>query len=278
MQLWVIIPAAGSSRRYHEASFASGVDRSGFSKLDEDLGGRPVLQRAVELFTKHDAVAGVFVAGPHDAEAYEAFRLRHGDKLGMMGVKLCRGGKTHRYETVAAALTLVPKDATHIAVHDAARPCTPVEMIDRVFEAAAKHAAVIPALDVGDTLKRVRTDDEAADEEADPLAGILGGGGGGANTRSRRVVEQTVPRQGLVGVQTPQVFEAGLFRRAYAQPELTSTDDAQLVERLGSRGGRIVVIEGDPRNLKITRPVDLELARSILGVKGQGEKAAHLRF
>jgi len=75
--------------------------------------------------------------------------------------------------------------------------------------------------------------------------------------------------------QTPQVFERDLFERAYAQPDLTSTDDAQLVERLGER---VVVVEGDPRNIKITRPADISLARSIMGLKGPVEREAHKRF
>jgi len=275
MELWVIIPAAGSSRRYHEASASMGIDRSGFSKLDEDLGGRPVLQRTVELFTKHDGVAGVVVAGPHEPEAFETFKVRHGDKLAMLGVKLCRGGRTHRYETVAAAIGLVPKSASHIAVHDAARPCTPLELIDRVFDAAARHAAVVPGLDVGDTIKRVREDNSADHGEPDPLAAILGGGGVSAPKATARIVEATVPRDGLVAVQTPQIFEAGVLRRAYTQKDLSSTDDAQLVERLGEK---VAVVPGDPRNIKITRPLDLELAKAILGIRGAGDKPAHQRF
>lgn len=275
MELWVIIPAAGSSRRYHEASASMGIDRSGFSKLDEDLGGRPVLQRTVELFTKHDGVAGVIVAGPHAADAFDTFKVRHGDKLSMLGVKLCRGGRTHRYETVAAALELVPKSASHIAVHDAARPCTPLDLIDRLFDAAARHAAVIPGLDVGDTIKRVRDDESADHAEPDPLAAILGGGTANVSKATARIVQTTVPRDGLVAVQTPQVFEADVLRRAYAQNDLSSTDDAQLVEKLGEN---VAVVSGDPRNIKITRPLDLELARAILGIKGTGEKPAHQRF
>jgi 2-C-methyl-D-erythritol 4-phosphate cytidylyltransferase len=65
------------------------------------------------------------------------------------------------------------------------------------------------------------------------------------------------------------------LRRAYEQADLASTDDAQLVERLGER---VVVIEGDPRNLKITRPIDVSLARAILGVRGPENRPAHRRF
>jgi 2-C-methyl-D-erythritol 4-phosphate cytidylyltransferase len=260
MNLAVIIPAAGASQRYA----ASGGLRS---KVDEDLGGRPVLQRTVELFVNLDCVRSIIVAGP--AEGYEEFLAFHGDKLGLIGVKVCRGGKTHRWETVKAALELVPADATHVAVHDAARPITPIELIERVLAAAEKHPAVIPAIDVPDTIKRASAPTES--KEIDPFDAILGVGA----KASYRTVEGTVPREGLVLVQTPQVFEAGLLRRAYAQSDLSSTDDAGLIERLGEP---VVIVEGDPRNLKITRPIDLHTVRLLGGFKGPTERPTHKRF
>jgi 2-C-methyl-D-erythritol 4-phosphate cytidylyltransferase len=266
MAIGVIIPAAGSSRRFSDAS------EFPRSKLDEDLGGRPVLQRTVELFTKHDVVASVIVAGPHDPAAFTEFTMRHGDKLGMLGAKLCRGGPSHRYETVAAALALVPESCTHIAVHDAARPCAPPELIDRLFDAAARHPAVAPAVEVSDTLKKTARRAAGA-AEADPLDAILGAPR--ARSGDVRIAAGTLDRSGLVAVQTPQVFEAGLLRRAYAQADLASTDDAQLVERLGVE---VVLIEGDPRNIKITLPVDIGLARAILGVRGPEGRPTHLKF
>lgn len=262
MKLAVIIPAAGASSRYG----AAGGLRP---KIDEDLGGRPVLQRTVELFIQRDETASVIVAGP--ANAWDDFILRHGDKLGLLGVKVCKGGESHRYETVRNALALVPPDCTHVAVHDAARPCTTPELIDRVLAAAEKHPAVIPAYDVPDTLKRVTA--PAEDNDIDPLDAILGGAG--KANRAVRTVTATVPRESLTLVQTPQVFELSLLKRAYAQTDLASTDDASLVERLGEP---VVVVEGDPRNIKITRPVDLTMARLILQVKPPAEREAHKRF
>jgi 2-C-methyl-D-erythritol 4-phosphate cytidylyltransferase len=265
MKLAVVIPAAGASRRYAEGQEAPR------SKLDEDLGGRPVLQRTVELFTKHDAVAAIIVAGPVDPAAQRDFHARYADKLGLLGVKLCVGGKTHRHETVKAALAEVPPDCTHIAVHDAARPCTPPELIERLFDAAAKYAAVVPATEASDTLKRV-AERESDDRDVDPLAAILGGSS--KNTRVR-VVEETIDRTRLWAVQTPQVFKAQLLRRAYEQADLSGTDDAQLVERLGET---VTVIEGDPRNIKITRPIDLLVARAVLGVRPPEGRPVHKRF
>ncbi|QKK09782.1 MAG: hypothetical protein HND58_17520 [Planctomycetota bacterium] len=90
-----------------------------------------------------------------------------------------------------------------------------------------------------------------------------------------REVESTLARRGLVAVQTPQVFGAELFRRAYAQEDLSSTDDAGLVERLGER---VVVVEGEASNLKITTPIDLTLARAVLGVRPAGSRPGHKRF
>jgi 2-C-methyl-D-erythritol 4-phosphate cytidylyltransferase len=266
VKLAVIIPAAGSSKRYSEGQ------EFPRSKLDEDLGGRAVLHRTIELFSNLDAVACIIVAGPREEQAFEQFKSRHGDKLGLLGVLLCPGGQTHRYETVQAALEHVPADCTHIAVHDAARPCTPPELLDRLLDAAAKYPAVIPALDVPDTLKRVSAEAKE-DRDVDPLDAILGGAGK-SNVRVREV-EATVDRANLVSVQTPQIFEASLLRRAYSQGDLASTDDAQLVERLGQP---VTVVEGDPRNIKITRPIDLVVARSVLGVRGPEGRPVHKRF
>ena len=271
MVVSVIIPAAGFSSRFADA--LGGEGDAGRSKLDEDLGGRPVLQRTVELFHKRDDVAQIIVAGPHADDAWEAFRLRHADKLAILGVTLCRGGKTHRYETVKAALAEVRDDATHVAVHDAARPCTPADVIERVFAAAARFDAVIPAVEVDDTLKRVSEQEDAA-LEADAIDAILGTDPG-AGPKARQV-EETIDRTRLVAVQTPQMFAAALLRRAYQQADLTSTDDAQLVERLGEPAP--VVVEGDPRNIKITRPADVRLARSLLGVSGPQGRPVHKRF
>lgn len=270
MNIAVIIPAAGSSRRYSESLRAQGFETER-SKLDEDLGGRPVLNRTVELFTKHPDVSTIIVAGPADPEAFDQFKQRHADKLGLLGVRLCQGGKDFRHETVANALKLVPADCTHVAVHDAARPCAAPALIERVFDTARNFPAVIPGVDVADTLKRVDVN-AAVETPRDPLADILGAAPDGPPGRA---IESTIDRSNLVAVQTPQVFELALLKRAYAQDNLTSTDDAQLVERLGER---VIVVPGEPTNIKITRAVDLQLARAILGVKPPESRAAHMRF
>lgn len=265
MRCAVIIPAAGASLRF-----------GGRPKIDEDLGGRPVLQRTVELFTGRDDTGLVVVAAPRDG--FEEFCLRHADRLTLIGAVVCKGGKAHRYESVKHALEFAKAEhaepwraCTHVAVHDAARPAASPELIGRVLAAAASFPAVVPGVEVADTIKRVG--EEIRDRTADPLAAILGAPGVGAG--AARPIEETVSRAGLMLVQTPQVFERELFERAYAQADLSSTDDAQLVERLGER---VVIVEGDPRNIKITRPADISLTRSIMGLKGPMEREAHKRF
>lgn len=273
MKVALIVPAAGSGSRYT----ASGGLRS---KLDEDLGGRPVLQRTLEAFVNHPEVGpllrAIIVAGPHDAEEFAEFKQRHGDRLGIMGAHLCKGGQSERYQSVQAALvhlsTLpIASTITHIAVHDAARPCISADLILRLFECATRAPAVIPAIDVSDTLKKVRVE-AAPVEDEDPVARILGGE---STPKSRRIVAGAVDRRDVVMVQTPQIFTRDLFQRAYAQKDLSSTDDAGLAERLGQC---VEVVPGDPRNLKITRAVDLVLARAILGVSGPSERPVHKRF
>lgn len=265
MNVCVIIPAAGRSSRFGESD-----------KLAQDLGGRSVLLRTVEAFTKRDEVRSIIVAGP--PEGFDAFREKYGPTLGFHGAKVVKGGQVHRWETVRNVLDepgAVPPETTHVAVHDAARPGVPAEVIDRVFQAARKLDAVIPVVPVNGTLKRVGQEPVEVGGDEDALADLILGDQGKVSIPARPVLE-TVDRSGMVEVQTPQVFRIGLLRRAYAQPNLDgATDDAGLVERLGEP---VHTVEGDVRNIKITRPADLHLMRAILGVKPPAERPAHLRF
>ncbi|MBM4115211.1 MAG: 2-C-methyl-D-erythritol 4-phosphate cytidylyltransferase [Phycisphaerae bacterium] len=259
MKVAVILPAAGKSVRFGLGD-----------KLGQDLGGRPVLLRSVEAFAKRDDVAVVIVAAPEDG--VDAFRDRYGVQLAFHGVKIVAGGR-ERWESVRNALALVPAECTHVAVHDAARPLVNQELIDRVFAAAGVAGAAIPGEPVSATLKRVteETFDASADDAI--VDSILGGGGDGEpvgdGVKGRRVVE-TVPRERMMAIQTPQVFERSLFERAYAQQGLDgATDDASLVERLGES---VLVVQGDPRNLKITTQADLALAKLMLGARLPGDR------
>lgn len=283
MRIAVIIPAAGAGHR-----FGAG------DKLAADFGGRPVLLRAVEPFTKRDEVDAIIVAGPPDD--LDAFRDRYGAQLGFLGGSVVAGGRKERWETVKLALEAVPEGCTHVAIHDGARPLVDDDLVGRVFEAGRTRDAVVPGVPVRDTLKRCGEElFETAERDAtvDAILGlgddagiddILGGGGDavdpdvpapGHHVPGRTVVE-TVPRSGLFRVQTPQLFEIDLLKRAYAQSDLDgATDDAMVVERLGVT---VTMVEGDERNLKVTTPQDLAIAKAIAGVKGEAGKPAHKRF
>jgi len=148
------------------------------------------------------------------------------------GVRTAIGGAT-RSASVRAGLACVPETADVVLVHDAARPLASRRLFATVIDAIAGGAdAAVPGLLVVDTLKRV--DDH-------------------------HVVE-TVSREGLVAVQTPQAFRAEALRAAHAGNG-NDTDDAALVE---AGGGKVVVVDGERRNLKLTGADDLELARTLL--------------
>jgi 2-C-methyl-D-erythritol 4-phosphate cytidylyltransferase len=144
------------------------------------------------------------------------------------------GGAT-RAGSVRAGLAAVPDDAEIIVVHDAARPLARTELFERVVAAVRGGAdGAVPGVPVADTIKRV-----------DPTEG--------------RVVE-TLDRPALRAIQTPQAFAAAVLRAAHAGGA-DATDDAALVE---AAGGRVVVVDGDPANLKVTGPDDLVAAEAVL--------------
>lgn len=148
------------------------------------------------------------------------------------GVDAVAEGGVTRAASVRAGLARVPPDAEVVVVHDAARPLAPAALFAAVVGAVRSGAAgAVPGLAVSDTLKRVDGD---------------------------RVVA-TVDRAGLVAVQTPQAFDAGALRRAH-EASGDATDDATLVE---ADGGRVVVVPGDPFNIKVTTRADLEIAEAL---------------
>jgi 2-C-methyl-D-erythritol 4-phosphate cytidylyltransferase len=142
--------------------------------------------------------------------------------------RVVAGGAT-RSGSVRAGLAEVPGNADIIVVHDGARPLAGVDLFARVVEAVREGAdAAVPAVGVTDTLRH------------------RSGG--------------QVDRDRLVAVQTPQAFRAAALRAGHA-PEPEATDDASLVE---ATGGKVVIVEGSPANLKITRPIDLVIAEALL--------------
>lgn len=270
MQVAVIIPAAGSGTRFNDAAVTLG----GKSKIEQDLAGKPVFLRAIEIFLHNPRVAQIILA-VNPGEISD-FQVRWGDKLAFHNVKIVPGGKKERWETVLRALETVADDCTHVAVHDAARPLASAALVNRVFDAAARVDAAIPAVPVTATLKKVTSDDEATGTQpADPLDAILGNAGKPDMSPAR--VLETIDRRDFVEVQTPQVFAVDLLRRAYANlanaAETTLiTDDAMLVEQLGET---VWVVDGESTNVKITRPDDMKTAEALATV-AEREKSAGL--
>lgn len=264
MNTTVILPAAGLGKRFAVA------DRASASKIEFELAHKPVFLHAIDLFHGRADVGQILLAIHPDR--LDEFSFRWSDKLSFLGVKLIAGGTADRWETVKLAIEQVADDATHIAVHDAARPCTSPRMIDRVFDAAERLGAVVPGLPMGDTVKRVAEPDRDA-APADPLDAILGGAS--SPTADARPILETVPRHNLFRVQTPQVFERGLLEEAYAGLTTSNsdgiTDDASVVERAGQT---VHVVEGDPLNLKLTHPADAELLEAVLQMRQEKDARA----
>jgi len=258
MNTTVILPAAGLGTR-----FAVG-DRSASSKIAFELLHKPVFLRAIELFRGRADVDQILLAVHPDR--LDDFALRWSDKLSFLGVTLIAGSPTERWATVKLALEQVQVDATHIAIHDAARPCASPELIDRVFAAAEGLGAVVPCLPMADTVKRVNASGSAQPHAPDPIDAILGADTN-PSTDAGQILE-TVPRQDLYRVQTPQVFERQLLTEAYAGLNADNaagiTDDASVLERLGKP---VYVIKGDPLNLKLTHPADAELLEAVLKMR-----------
>ncbi|HSA82048.1 MAG TPA: bifunctional 2-C-methyl-D-erythritol 4-phosphate cytidylyltransferase/2-C-methyl-D-erythritol 2,4-cyclodiphosphate synthase [Geminicoccaceae bacterium] len=199
-------------------------------KQYQQLAGRPVLRHCLERFVSHPRIGAVrAVIHPQDRALYDA--AAHGLEL----LEPADGGPT-RQESVRRGLESLgsaPPDL--VLIHDGVRPLIDAALIDRVLDGLAEEAAVLPALPVTDTLKRVGGDR------------VLG----------------TVERQGLYRAQTPQgfVYERILAaHRAAAGAELT--DDTAVAEAAGLA---VAVVEGDEANLKITDPADLARAARLIG-------------
>ena len=249
MKLAVIIPAAGQSTRF------------GFGdKLSQDLAGRPILLRAVEAFVKREETTGIVVAAPPDD--IDGFKDRYGAQLGFHGARVVPGGSTDRWESVRNALSAIPEDATHVAIHDGARPNVAPELLDRILDAARVHPAVIPGVRVTSTLKRIGSETVKAAQDDAIADAILGDIDESTGAPAARLVEETISRENVVAIQTPQVFTRDVLLQAYEQSDLDdATDDAMLVERLGQP---VVVVEGDPANIKVTNEQDLHLLRRLV--------------
>jgi 2-C-methyl-D-erythritol 4-phosphate cytidylyltransferase len=224
--VWALLVAAGSGERL-------GADRP---KAFAGLAGRPLLAESLERLDRSDWIDAIVVAAPSGWE--EPVILLAEELVASKVVAAVTGGAT-RADSVRLALAEVPGDALVALVHDAARPLVSDEIVERVLAPLSEGwDGVVPALPVSDTVKRVRGD----------------------------TVVETIDRADLVAAQTPQAFLASTLREAFealrgSEAQGPVTDCASLVE---ARGGRVRVVEGDPRLLKVTTRADLELVESWL--------------
>jgi 2-C-methyl-D-erythritol 4-phosphate cytidylyltransferase len=212
---WAILVAAGRGERL-------GLDQpKAFAKLGED----PLLAEPLRRLDESDWVDAIVVVAP---AGWEEPAILLAEELGCGKVSACVAGGEARADSVRAGLAEVPPDAVAVLVHDAARPFLPDEVIERVLAPLAEGwDGVVPGLPVADTLKRV---------------GVEG------------AVVETVARDDIYVVQTPQAFPAEVLRRALAGGD-GATDCAGSVE---AGGGRVKVVPGDPRLLKVTTREDLD--------------------
>jgi 2-C-methyl-D-erythritol 4-phosphate cytidylyltransferase len=229
MKYYALIPAAGSGSRMGGA----------IEKQYMELNAVPMIAHAMMVLAREPRIEKLFIVlSPTDRRwnnyAWQGWEER-------IEVLRC-GGKT-RAETVLNGLDAIAKvcDANDwVLVHDAARPCLPDEMLDKLLdEVAADTVGGLLAVPVADTLKRA-----AADSASGARA------------------ETTVPRAGLWQAQTPQMFRYGTLTEALRAAGSDMSDEASAIEALGLQPR---LVESDSRNLKVTWPQDLELAGLILG-------------
>lgn len=194
-----------------------------------DLAGKPVLLHTLMAFYRCDPEIRLIVVLPEE-------HFSHWNKLySESGVEVPHSliaGGSERFYSVKNGLGLLQSE-TLVAVHDGVRPLVSTETIEAVFSAAETHGAAVPTVPVVDTLRRVADNDS-----------------------------HWVNRAEYLRVQTPQAFQTDLLKRAYDQlfsPDFT--DDASVVEKLGHA---VTLVSGNEENIKITSPVDMEIAAALL--------------
>jgi 2-C-methyl-D-erythritol 4-phosphate cytidylyltransferase len=241
MKVSVIVPAAGlGTRMGRGAAERAGTSRKQFMQLD----GSPILLHTIRKFAASSRVTEIVVALRGEEMAWVGELLQR-DPPGRI-VRLVEGGDS-RQQSVANALASLAPDTDLVAVHDAVRPFIDVATIDAVIEEAARTGAAIAGIVPVDTVKQVH----------------------------RSKIRTTLPRDRLVLAQTPQVFRFDLLKEAFARAEadgFTGTDEASLVERL--ERVEVSVVPGSDRNIKITKPSDMDLARLLLSQERDARKAS----
>ena len=225
-----ILPAAGLGTRMGAET----------PKQFLELDGVPIVIFTLRRLMTCAAITDFFIATRGEEIASLEARVAE-EKFGRP-VRVVRGGES-RQESVGNALAAVAAETEIVLVHDAVRPFVTREMVDRLIaEARSRGAAIvgIPAIDTVKEVKRANTPEDVAR------------------------ITATIPRERIVLAQTPQAFSAAILREAFErakQDEFTASDEAALVERIGRD---VYVVAGSERNLKITRPADMDLARFYL--------------
>jgi 2-C-methyl-D-erythritol 4-phosphate cytidylyltransferase len=228
MKVSVILPAAGLGTRMGREK--SGVSRKQFMLLE----GAPILIHTIRKFLRSALVSEIVVALRQ--EDIDWVRGLIHQEHPARPVRLVQGGGS-RQESVENALAALSPETELVAVHDAVRPFIEPDLIDRVIHEAAQSGAAIIGIVPVDTVKRVH----------------------------KNKIRATLPREHLVLAQTPQVFRFDLLKRAFEmakQDGFLGTDEASLVERLEQV--EVSVVQGTDRNIKITKPTDMDLARLFL--------------
>jgi 2-C-methyl-D-erythritol 4-phosphate cytidylyltransferase len=231
MKVTVILPAAGLGTRMGRAvPEKAGTSRKQFMLLE----GSPILLHTIRKFASTPAVSEIVVAlRPEDIEWVR--ELLAAENFGKP-VRLVEGGDS-RQESVEHALATLDSSTELVAVHDAVRPFIEHSVLDKVFAEAEENGAAIVGIVPVDTVKQVH----------------------------RNKIRQTIPRERLILAQTPQVFRFDLLKSAFAkarEDSFAGTDESSLVERLDQV--EVSVVPGSDRNLKITKPSDMDLARLFL--------------
>ena len=230
MKRHVVIVAGGRGVRM-------GADRP---KQFLEIGGKPILRHTIERFLAFDPAIEIILVLPRDQRDYWRDYCRENGFLERYS--MVSGGIT-RFHSVQNALEYVKSDGI-VAVHDGVRPLVGTDLLARLFAAAEAHEAVIPVVPVSESVRRVRG--EGTDGE----------------------MSEPVDRDGLVLVQTPQVFRADILKEAYRQPFRPSfTDDASVVE---AAGHTVKLVPGERLNIKVTTPDDLSLADSLVRLFSSG--------
>jgi len=237
-----IVPAAGLGVRMAGGKSAQGAAPP---KQLLELDGVPILFLTLRRLAACSRIGQIIIAvRAADRVAVES-KLKKETYAKRTAV--VEGGDS-RHDSVSNALRAAPADAELILVHDAVRPFVEPAQLDRVLDAAAETGAAILGLPASDTVKQVEP---------------------GTSTHGSRIAA-TIPRERIVLAQTPQVFRADLLRQAFERASadgFRGSDEAVLVERLGHP---VTVVMGSWRNIKITQPADLDLARFLLSQeKGQ---------